>query len=368
MDSIDQRSFNNLYEEVRDLLRVLIATPSHSTQESTTADVLEQWLHARGVDTERYGNNVVARHVGGDDQPIILLNSHHDTVKPGGGWTSDPYTPTLRDGRLYGLGSNDAGGALVTMLATFVHLRQIPDLQYGIIVAATAEEEISGQHGMALLARDVLPPLHVALVGEPTQMQMAIAEKGLMVLDVIVHGVTGHAARDEGTNAIARALPIIDWFHTYQFDRPDSVLGTVKMTVTQINAGSQHNVVPDRCHLVVDVRIPGQYRHEDVLDVIRRHMAINADGHVDLQPRSMRLRSSRIDADHPLVCLGHSMGLTSYASPTMSDQALLPIGVPSMKIGPGDSARSHTPDEYITLEELRSGIATLCTLLERYCR
>ncbi len=351
MDHVDH--IEHLYTEARALLEALIATPSHSTDEGATADLLEQWLHDRGVATERYGHNVVARHIPSDTHPVILLNSHHDTVRPGSRWTIDPYTPTIRDGRLYGLGSNDAGGALVTMIAAFMYLRQFPDLRYGIMLAATAEEEVSGANGMALLARDVLPPLHVALVGEPTQMQMAIAEKGLMVLDVVVHGRTGHAARDEGHNAIVKAVPVIEWFHSK---------GPVRMTVTQITAGSQHNVVPDRCTLVVDVRIPGNYQHEDVLDNIRR--SIDAD----VTPRSMRLRSSRIDPEHPIVQVGSAMGLTSYDSPTMSDQALLPIGVPSLKIGPGDSARSHTPDEYLMLDELRSGISILCTMLERYCR
>lgn len=343
----------HLYVEAVALLEALIATPSHSTEESATATLLEQWFNDRGVATERYGNNVVARHIPSDDLPVILLNSHHDTIRPGNGWTVDPYTPVIRDGNMYGVGSNDAGGALVTMMAAFLYLRQLSDLQYSILFAATAEEEVSGPNGMALLTRDVLPPLHLALVGEPTQMQMAIAERGLMVLDVVVHGRTGHAARSEGENAIVKAMPVIDWFHSYQ---------PVQMTVTQITAGTQHNVVPDRCTMVVDVRIPGNYQHEDVLDEIRR--SIDAD----VTPRSMRLRSSRIDPEHPIVQVGRAMGLTSYDSPTMSDQALLPIGVPSLKIGPGDSARSHTPDEYLMLDELRSGISILCTLLERYCR
>lgn len=362
-------TLNALTSDAQELLQALIATSSPSTQEHATASLIEQWLQQRGVSTQRIGNNVVALHGLAPNKPTLLLNSHHDTVRPGSGWTRDPITPLIEDGRLYGLGSNDAGGALVTMIAAFLYLRQFDDLSHGLVLAATAEEEISGNNGMALLTQELFtgvdaehPTLDVALVGEPTQMQMAIAEKGLMVLDVVVHGRTGHAARNEGDNAITKTMPIIEWFHTYRFDRASDVFGDVKMTVTQITAGSQHNVVPDRCSLVVDVRIPGQYQHEDVLDVIRRHVD------ADVQPRSMRLRSSQIDADHPLVQRGYDLGLQSYASPTMSDQALLPLGVPSMKIGPGDSARSHTPDEYIELSELRDGITTLCTLLEGYLR
>jgi acetylornithine deacetylase len=295
---------------------------------------------------------------------VILLNSHHDTVKPGAGWTHDPFVPVVDNGRLIGLGSNDAGGALVMMLAAFLHFHKRSDLPAALCFAATAEEEVSGQNGMALLSRDVFSehPLSLAIVGEPTGMQMAVAEKGLMVLDCVAHGRTGHAARNEGVNALYAALTDIEWFRTHRFERTSPVLGDVKMTVTQIDAGSQHNVVPDRCHFVVDVRVTDAYTNAEVLEEIQRHTAC------EVTPRSMRLAPSSIPLNHPLVQAGISMGLTAYGSPTMSDQSLLPDGVPSMKIGPGDSARSHTPDEWLGVQELEDGIATFITLLETMMR
>jgi acetylornithine deacetylase len=346
-----------------DLLKQLIATPSFSRQEDATADVIESVLRAAGRPVMRLGNNVVSIPER-DARPLWLLNSHHDTVRPGGGWTHDPFTPTEIDGRLYGLGSNDAGGALVMMLAAYLHMSDKPHTPVQFAFAATAEEEVSGDGGMDLLAREVFDkyPLACALVGEPTQMQMAVAERGLMVLDCTWHGRTGHAARKEGVNAIYAALADIEWFRTFQFADATSDLGEVSMTVTQINAGTQHNVVPDVCTAVVDVRVPGSHSHEDVLAVIREHVSC------DCQPRSMRLRSSSIAMDHPLVVSGLSLGMQAYASPTMSDQALLPVGVPSLKIGPGNSARSHTPDEWIGTDEVESGIATFIHLLETTMR
>ena len=339
-----------------DLLTNLIATQSFSREEHATADIIEAALRNAGCPVTRIGNNVVSLPPA-DGRPVWLLNSHHDTVRPGGGWTVDPFTPTIVDGCLYGLGSNDAGGALVMMLAAYLHFATRTDTPVQFAFAATAEEEISGEHGMAVLTRDVFPtyPIACALVGEPTQMHMAIAERGLMVLDCTWHGRTGHAARKEGINAIYEALSDLAWFRTYAF-------GDVSMTVTQINAGSQHNVVPDACTAVVDVRIPGSHTHEEVLAVIQQHVACTC------VPRSMRLRSSSIALDHPLVQTGIALGMHTYASPTMSDQALLPVGVPSLKIGPGDSARSHTPDEWIGIDEVESGITTFIHLLESTLR
>ena len=346
-----------------DLLKQLIATQSFSRQERATADIIEHVLRSAGRPVMRLGNNVVSM-PSADGRPVWLLNSHHDTVRPGGGWTYDPFTPTVIDGRLYGLGSNDAGGALVMMFAAYLHMSAQPDTPVQFAFAATAEEEVSGDGGMALLTREVFSahPIACALVGEPTQMQMAVAERGLMVLDCTWHGRTGHAARKEGVNAIYTALADIEWFRTHQFADANSDLGEVSMAVTQINAGTQHNVVPDVCTAVVDVRVPGSHTHEDVLSVIREHVSC------DCQPRSMRLRSSAISLDHPLVQAGIALGMQTYASPTMSDQALLPVGVPSLKIGPGNSARSHTPDEWIGTNEVESGIATFIHLLETTMR
>lgn len=363
--------------EYIELLQQLIATESFSRVEDNTADIITSFLTERGVEVERYGNNVVARHHATNDQdpaapeaapgvasasaPYLLLNSHHDTVRPGHGWTTDPLTPVLADGKLFGLGSNDAGGALVTMLAAFMHLRSHSELTHNIMFAATAEEEISGNDGMAMLVREgVLDSVALALVGEPTQMQMAIAERGLIVLDCKSHGRSGHAARNEGINAIYSAMRDIEWFRTHQFEKQSTILGPVKMTVTQIEAGSQHNVVPDQCHFVVDVRLTDVYTNEEALDCIREGVECT------VTPRSMRLRPSFIALDHPLVQIAADMNIEQYGSPTMSDQSLLPAGIASVKIGPGDSARSHTPNEYIGIDELTHGIATMIELCERY--
>lgn len=369
--------------EYIELLQQLIATESFSRVEDKTADIIASFLSERGVAVERYGNNVVARHhatstlatlasdraaasaadpaVAFAAAPSLLLNSHHDTVRPGHGWTTDPLTPVLTDGNLFGLGSNDAGGALVTMLAAFMHLRSHAELSHNIVFAATAEEEVSGNDGMAMLVREgILDGVELALVGEPTEMKMAIAERGLLVLDCKSHGRTGHAARDEGINAIYSALRDIEWFRTHQFEKQSAILGPVKMTVTQIEAGSQHNVVPDQCHFVVDVRLTDVYTNEEALDCIRESVECV------VTPRSMRLRPSFIPLDHPLVQVATDMNIERYGSPTMSDQSLLPTGLASVKIGPGDSARSHTPNEYIGVDELTNGIATMIELCERY--
>lgn len=344
------------------LLRELIRTPSLSRDESATAEIISRFITDRGHAVERLGNNIVARHHAGDtNAPWLLLNSHHDTVRAGQGWTRNPLGAEIEDGVLYGLGSNDAGGPLMAMLATFLHMTQYEQLPYNVMFAATAEEEVSGQDGMAMLAREgVLDSVTLAMVGEPTRMQMAVAERGLIVLDVIAEGRTGHAARNEGINAIYMAMQDIEWFRTYAFDRVSSVLGPVSMTVTQIEAGSQHNVVPDRCSLVVDVRVTDAYTNEEVVDIIRQHVRST------VTPRSMRLRPSSTPLDHPLVQVAAAMGMQCYGSPTMSDQSLLPAHIHSVKIGPGDSARSHTPDEYITLDELDTGIRTMITLVERF--
>ncbi len=339
------------------LLSNLIATPSLSKEEDKTALLLEEALQSKGIKAERLGFNVFARNRHFDPKkPTILLNSHHDTVKPNPQYTKDPFDPVLEDGKLFGLGSNDAGGCLVSLLATFLFFQERKDLQYNLLFAATAEEEISGTGGIELLL-PVLPPIDFAIVGEPTLMQMAVAERGLMVLDCVSHGRAGHAARNEGDNAIYRSLKDLAWFHDYSFHRVSPLLGPSRMNVTVIFTGNKaHNVVPDRCDFVVDVRVNELYTFQEVLDLVRSQVQC------EVTPRSMRLRSTSIPVEHPVVRSGMALGLSHYGSPTTSDKALMPF--PSLKIGPGDSARSHTADEYIYTEEIHAGIATYIRLLE----
>lgn len=352
------------YDEALALLKRLVSTQSYSRQEGDTAVIVADWLRERGAEPERYGNNVVAWHRSSiPGAPALMLNSHHDTVRPGNGWLTDPFDPVVQDGRLTGLGSNDAGGALVVLLAAFIALLDHTDLPYTICMAATAEEEISGSDGMAMLVRQWMADgvdIAVAIVGEPTGMNMAIAEKGLVVLDCTARGRTGHAAREEGENAIYGAIRDIEWFRTFTFDRVSPMLGPVKMTVTQIEAGNQHNVVPDECRFVVDVRTTDAYVNGEIVDIIRDHVRC------DVVPRSLRLQPSSIVETHPLVIAGKRVGMTTYGSPTLSDQSLLPPGVPSLKIGPGDSARSHTPNEYLHLDELRHGVDVMIRWIELF--
>lgn len=346
-----------LYQEAIGLLKTLIRIPSLSREEKGTADAIEQFLREKGLAPERKMNNVWIRNkYFRAKKPTILLNSHHDTVKPATAYTLDPYQPLEKDGKLHGLGSNDAGGALVSLIAAFLHFYNRKNLKYNLLLAATAEEEISGKNGIELVFPE-FGPIEFALVGEPTEMNMAISEKGLMVLDCRVHGRPGHAARDEGENAIYNALRDIEWFRTYQFAKVSEYLGPVKMSVTVIKAGSQHNVVPDLCEFTVDVRTTDAYTNEEILKIIRQHVQC------EVVPRSVRLRASSIEKDHPVVKAGIALGRRTYGSPTTSDQALLPV--PSFKMGPGDSARSHTADEFIYLEEIREGISGYINLLER---
>lgn len=337
------------------LLKQLIATPSLSREEDQTATLIFNFLKAEGALPQRKFNNVWASSIISEELPTILLNSHHDTVKPSLSWTLDPFQPLEKDGKLYGLGSNDAGGPLVSLIATFLALKDDPNRPYNLILAATAEEEVSGKNGIESILADLGKP-DLAIVGEPTQMQMAVAEKGLMVLDCLASGISGHAARNEGINAIYKAIQDIEWFRTFQFDLKSELLGPVKMSVTQINAGTQHNVVPDACSYVVDVRTNECYRNEEALQVIKKHMKNS-----DVVPRSTRINSSFIPLEHPLVQKGLVLGLTYYGSPTTSDQALIPCT--SIKIGPGDSARSHTADEFIYIEEIEKGIEIYVRLL-----
>ncbi len=339
------------------LLKDLIAIPSFSREEDRTGDRIAAFLEEKKIPFQRLQNNIWATNRHFDSQkPTILLNSHHDTVKPNSSYTLDPFTPVVEDGKLFGLGSNDAGGCLVSLITTFLHFYDKSDLKYNFVMAATAEEEISGREGLEMLIPH-LPPIDFAIVGEPTQMQMAIAEKGLMVVDCIAHGKAGHAARNEGENAIYKAMRDIDWIRNYQFPEVSELLGPIKMTVTIIQAGSQHNVVPDKCTFTVDVRTTDKYSNEDVLMVLKNGLL------AEVQPRSVRLKPSSIPANHPIVEAGKTMGLTTYGSPTTSDQALL--DVPSLKMGPGDSARSHSADEYIYLEEIEKGIEMYIEILSK---
>lgn len=337
------------------LLQSLIATPSFSKSEAITAQVIAAYLRENGVEVKQLQNNVWARNkYFNSAKPTILLNSHHDTVRPSAGYTRDPFAPTLEAGKLYGLGSNDAGGALVALLATFLYFYETTG-NYNVIFAASAEEEISGVNGIALLLPE-LGEIAFGIVGEPTLMQMAVAEKGLMVIDAIAHGQSEHAARNEGENAIYKALQDVAWIQDYEFEKVSPLLGATKMTVTQIQAGSQHNVVPDRCSFVIDVRTNECYSNQAVFEIIQHHLQSQVIA------RSFRLNSSSISLAHPLVERGKALGLSYYGSPTLSDQALMPF--PTLKIGPGDSARSHTADEYIFVEEIAQGIATYIALLE----
>ena len=357
MIEIMSDSLNTYSNNAVDLLKKLIATPSFSKEEDKTADIIQEFLEEKGVKTNRYLNNIWAANFYFDEsKPTILLNSHHDTVKPNKGYTLDPFSPIENDGRLYGLGSNDAGGCLVSLIATFLHFYDKKELNYNLIIAATAEEEISGSNGVEILLPR-LPEIDFGIVGEPTLMNMAVAEKGLLVLDCTSHGKAGHAAREEGDNAIYKALKDIEWFRTYKYDKVSDLLGPMKMSVTIINAGTQHNVVPHECKFTVDIRVNELYSFEEVLDIIRNNVEC------EVQPRSIRLRSTAIAVGHPLVNAGIELGRTYYGSPTTSDKALMKF--PALKIGPGDSARSHTADEYIFVGEVSKGIATYVELLKK---
>ncbi len=339
------------------LLEQLIAIPSFSKEEDKTAQVLEGFLRQHNISCERRGNNVWAKNkYFNPDLPTILLNSHHDTVRPNPGYTRDPFAPTIENEKLFGLGSNDAGGPLVSLMVTFLYFHALQNLKYNFVMAATAEEEISGTGGIESIW-DMLPKIEFAIVGEPTLCNMAIAEKGLMVLDCIAKGKAGHAAREEGINAIYEAIKDIEWFRTYRFPKVSPTLGSIKMTVTIINAGKQHNVVPSECLFTVDVRVTDMYTLEEVLDIIKSNVSST------VTPRSLRMRSSGIPQDHVLVSAAKKLNIEMYGSPTTSDQALIPV--PSVKMGPGDSARSHTADEFIFLAEIVKGIDSYIALLNQ---
>lgn len=338
-----------------DLLRRLIATPSVSRDEKDAADIMQRQMEGYGLAPRREGNNLWVLSPEWDDgKPTLLLNAHIDTVKPAASWTRDPFTPTIDGDRLYGLGSNDCGGGLTTLLQVFRWLTLRPQ-PYNVVYLASAEEEVSGKDGFSR-ALPLLPRIDVAIVGEPTGMQPAIAEKGLMVLDVIAHGKSGHAARNEGVNAIYEALDDMVWIRDYRFEKVSPLLGPTKMTLTVVKAGTQHNVVPDLCTMLVDVRTNELYTNEEVYEIVKAHLKSEVSAH------SFRLHSSHIDPQHPLVKKCVAMGMMPYGSPTLSDQALMPF--PSFKLGPGESARSHSADEYIRISEMRQAFATYQQLLD----
>jgi len=356
------------WEEAIDLLKKLIATPSFSKEEKDTAEIIESFLTSKAVVAYRYINNIWAKNKYFDEsKPTILLNSHHDTVRPNKSCMLDPFTPIEKDGKLYGLGSNDAGGCLVSLIATFLYFYNQKNLDYNLVIAATGEEEISGPNGIEALlnstqflesVNEVSRPCFrrwAGIVGEPTLMNMAVAEKGLLVLECTSHGKSGHAARDEGDNAIYTAIKDIEWLNTYKFNTVSELLGPIKMTVTIINAGSQHNVVPSECKFTVDIRVNELCTFEEVLHIIKQNVRS------DVQPRSMRLRSTSIALDHPLVRAGIKLGRNYFGSPTTSDKALM--NFPALKIGPGDSARSHAADEFIYVDEIKEGIELYIKLL-----
>jgi len=345
-----------LYPLSLNLLQKLIATPSFSKEENKTADIIQDFFKSHNINTQRKGNNVWAINQHFDSsKPTLLLNSHHDTVKPNPAYTRNPFSPTIDDGKLFGLGSNDAGGPLVSLISTFLFFHERKDLKYNIVMAATAEEEISGFNGIESILND-LPKLDCAIVGEPTLTDVAVAEKGLLVLDCVAKGKAGHAAREEGVNAIYQALPDIEWFRNFQFPKISSSLGKIKMSVTMIDAGQAHNQVPPECKFTVDIRATDAYSLEEILAIVKQNVKS------EVTPRSLRMRPSGISENHPLILSAKKLGKNLYGSPTTSDQALIPVQ--SIKMGPGDSARSHSADEFIYVKELEEGIDSYIQLIE----
>ena len=345
------------FADILALLKQLISTPSVTRSEQEVSAILKADMVRHGYDPQEIGLNLLCYgHSYDPAKPTLLLNSHLDTVKPVAGWTKDPFTPVIEDGRLYGLGSNDDGAGLVSLLYTFYQLDS-KEQPYNPLFLATVEEEVNGQGGMKL-AVNSLPKVDVALIGEPTGMQPAVAEKGLMVLDFTVHGKAGHAARNEGVNALYRATELIEKLRGFTFDRVSNLLGPVKFTITMINAGTQHNVIPDTCTFTAEVRTNELYSNREVFDMI----SAGLPEWCEVKARSFNLNSSRIDVNHPIIRKAVSMGLQPYGSPTLSDQAVLDCQ--SFKMGPGESSRSHTADEYVTLSELEQAVPRYLELLE----
>lgn len=347
-----------LQHEAITLLKMLIETPSFSSEEDQTALLIERWFQSHNISYSRTKNNVWASNKNFDsDKPTLLLNSHHDTVKPNAAYTNNPFEAFEDNGKLYGLGSNDAGGCLVALLATFTYFYELENPKYNLVIVASAEEESSGQNGLNSML-PIIPEIDVAIVGEPTQMQLAIAEKGLVVFDAVVEGTPSHAAHPNENNAIYNSIKVLQWFKDYRFEKSSEVLGDVKMTVTQIEAGKQHNVVPAKVNLVIDVRVNDAYTNKEIADILKAESPCT-----EITPRSLRLNSSSIAIDHPLVQAGIALGRTTYGSPTLSDQSVL--SCQSLKLGPGDSTRSHTANEFIYVDEIKEGIELYIALLKK---
>jgi acetylornithine deacetylase len=351
-------NINQLQQDAVSLLKELIATPSFSKEEEQTAGILCRFLGERNIVHTRVGNNVFALNKYYDAaKPSILLNSHHDTVKPNKGYTFDPFTPFEKDGKLFGLGSNDAGGCLVSLIATFLYYYDKQNTKYNVVFAASAEEEISGVNGIELVL-PYLGKIDCGIVGEPTKLEMAVAERGLMVIDCTAEGRSGHAARNEGENALYKAVDDINWIRNYKFEKVSPLLGESRLSVTVISTENvQHNVVPSQCKFVLDVRVNELYTFEEILDELQKNLKSK------FKPRTTRMKSTSIPLDHPLVLAGIKLGKGYYGSPTTSDKALMPFS--TLKMGPGDSARSHTADEYIYIEEIRDGIETYIKMVEQ---
>ena len=340
------------------LLKQLIETQSFSTEEDKTALLIEDWFKRYDVDYKRTKNNVWAINKNFDEtKPTLLLNSHHDTVKPNSAYTKDPFKAIVEDGKLYGLGSNDAGGCLVSLIATFTYFYNQDHLKYNLVMVASAEEENSGPDGLNSML-SIIPKVDVAIVGEPTLMNLAIAEKGLVVFDAKVNGTPSHAAHPNDNNCIYNTIEVLQWFKDFKFEKTSEVLGDVKLTVTQIKAGTQHNAVPADVDLVIDVRVNDKYTNTEIADILQKQAPCDS-----IIPRSLRLNSSSISIGHDLVKAGIAMGRSTYGSPTLSDQAVLTC--PSLKLGPGDSTRSHSADEFIFINEIKEGIKIYVKLLQK---
>ncbi len=349
---------NILTEKAISLLKNLIETPSFSSEEDKTAVLIENWFKEADIPFKRTKNNVWATNKYFDEsKPTLLLNSHHDTVLPNKGYTKDPFKAIVEDGKLYGLGSNDAGGCLVSLIATFTYFYNQENLKYNLVIVASAEEESSGPDGLNSML-PIIPPIDVAIVGEPTLMNLAIAEKGLVVFDAKVKGTPGHAAHPNNDNAIYNTIDVLQWFKDYQFEKTSPVLGNVKMTISQINAGKQHNAIPSEVDLVIDVRVNDKYTNKEIEQILTKESPCSS-----IKARSLRLNSSSIPQDHDLVKEGIAIGREAYGSPTLSDQSVLSCS--SLKLGPGDSTRSHTTDEFIYLNEIEEGIKIYIELLNR---
>ena len=347
---------NQLIQDAIELLKQLIATPSVSREETQASDLLADFIGNCGLPYRRIGNNILIQEDLDPEKQTLLLNAHIDTVKPVSTWTRDPFAPTVEGDRLYGLGSNDCGGGLVSLLAAYRALRGFPtQCSYNLVFLASCEEEVSGEGGFRLVLPE-LPKIDVAIVGEPTGMQPAIAEKGLMVIDGVAYGKSGHAARNEGVNAIYEALDDLVWLRDYRFRKESILLGPTKMSVTMVNSGTQHNVVPDECRFVIDVRTNEYYQNEYLFAFLQKHMK-----KCTLKARSFRLSSSHIPVGHPLVQRCIKLGMNPFGSPTLSDQALMPF--PSLKLGPGESSRSHSADEFICLSEIEKAVGNYIQLL-----